>query len=297
MTRPKPIEVVQIKHWGRWVAAVILLYLVTALTYSLWNNPKLDKGVIAEYLFKDLTLRGLLVTVELTVITMVIGLIGGTLIAVMRMSDNFILRTIASIYTWLFRGTPLLVQIIFWGFLAALIPDIFIGLPFTGITFGSLHTNAVVGVFTAAILALALNEVAYASELVRAGIISVDKGQTEAALSLGMSSGVTMRGVVLPQAMRVIIPPVGNETITMLKMTALVSVISGDDLLTNVQRVYTQTFQVIPLLVVASIWYLVLTTLLSIGQHYLERHFGKGFGAKEAAAAEKKSLKREAARV
>ena len=159
-------------------------------------------------------------------------------------------------------------------------------MPFVGVVFAQGSTSVLIGAFTAAILALGLNEVAYAAELVRAGIISVDRGQNEAALSLGMSGGLTMRRVVFPQAMRVIIPPMGNETITMLKMTSLVSVISGRDLLTDVQQVYAQNFQQIPLLIVASIWYLALTTLLTIGQHYLEKRFGRGFGQVDTGRAE-----------
>jgi polar amino acid transport system permease protein len=163
-----------------------------------------------------------------------------------------------------------------------------------GVVFGRGNTSALIGSFTAAILALGLNEVAYAAELVRSGIISVDEGQHEAAYSMGMSRGLTMRRVVLPQAMRVIIPPMGNETITMLKMTSLVSVISGNDLLTTVQKVYEQNFQVIPLLIVASLWYLALTTVLTIGQHYLEKRFGRGFGHADFVRAERKASKREA---
>ena len=225
----------------------------------------------------------------MTAIAMAIGIVGGTIIAVMRLSDNPVLRVVAWLYVWLFRGVPLLVQIIFWGFLGALYPTVFVGIPFVGVVFGHGNTSALIGSFTAAILALGLNEVAYAAELVRAGIISVDEGQTEAAYSIGMSRGVTMRRVVLPQAMRVIIPPMGNETITMLKMTSLVSVISGNDLLTTVQKVYEQNFQVIPLLIVASLWYLALTTVLTVGQHYLEKRFGRGFGQADAGRADRKA--------
>lgn len=291
--RPRPIKAIPVRHWGRWVSAAVLLFFAVALAWSLAHNPNVGWATIGEYLFKSLTLRGVLVTIELTVIAMVIGIAGGTIVAVMRLSDNPILRTVSLVYIWLFRGVPLLVQIIFWAFLGALYPYLFLGIPFVGVVFAQGSTNAIIGAFTAAILALGLNEVAYASELVRAGIISVDKGQNEAALSLGMSGGLTMRRVVLPQAMRVIIPPMGNETITMLKMTSLVSVISGRDLLTTVQQVYAQNFEQIPLLIVASLWYLALTTVLSIGQHYLEKRYGRGFGQVDAGRAERKALKRE----
>ena len=160
-----------------------------------------------------------------------------------------------------------------------------------GIVFGSAQTSSIIGAFMAAVLALGLNEAAYAAELVRAGIISVDKGQNEAAFSLGMSGGLTMRMVVLPQAMRVIIPPLGNETISMLKTTALVS-ISGTDLMTNIQQAYAQNFKTIPL-IVASIWYLFLTSIMSVGQHYLEAHYGRGFGDRGTERAQKRTAKRE----
>lgn len=279
--RPAPIRAVPIRHYGRWISAAVILYVAFALTWSLLHNPNIDLPTIREYLFADLTLRGVAVTLELTVVAMVIGVAGGTLLAVMRLSKNPVLSTVAWVYIWFFRGTPILVQILFWGFLGALYPRIFIGLPFTGLGF-STETSALIGASMAAILALSTNEAAYAAELVRAGIISVDEGQREAAFSLGMSGSQTMRLIVLPQAMRVIIPPMGNETITMLKMTSLVSVIAGHDLLTNLQQVYQQNFKIIPLLMVACIWYLFLVSLLSIGQHYLEKYFGKGFGTTEA---------------
>jgi polar amino acid transport system permease protein len=289
---PDAIEAIPVRHWGRWIAAAVLIFLVFALIYSLARNPRMDWPTIGDFLFRGLTLRGLAVTIELTVVAMVIGMSGGTLLAVMRLSDNPVLTTIAWAYIWFFRGTPVLVQILIWGFLGALYPTIFIGLPFVNVVFAHAQTSSVIGATTAGILALGLNEAAYASELVRAGIISVDRGQREAALSLGMPDGLAMRMVVLPQAMRVIIPPMGNETIGMLKTTALVSIISGHDLLTNLQIAYGQNFKIIPLLIVATIWYIFLTTLLSIGQHYLEAYYGRGFGAAETAAAEKRALKR-----
>ncbi len=270
----------------------MLILLVVALLLSLAKNPRMDWASVWEYLFKDLTLRGLVVTIELTVVAMLIGMSGGTVLAVMRLSDNPVLKSFAWVYIWFFRGTPVLVQILIWGFLGAIYPTLFIGLPFVNVVFAQGQTSALIGATTAGILALGLNEAAYAAEIVRSGIISVEHGQTEAALSLGMSSGLAMRMVVLPQAMRVIIPPMGNETIGMLKTTALVSIISGNDLLTNLQIAYGQNFKIIPLLMVATIWYIFLTTLLSIGQHYLERHFGRGFGQDEAIIAERRAKKR-----
>ncbi|KRF34682.1 amino acid ABC transporter permease [Nocardioides sp. Soil805] len=272
------LEAVPLRHWGRWVAAGIVALFTASFLLSLARNPNMEWDVVGDYLFRDFVIKGVGITVMLTVVAMVIGTVGGAVVAVMRLSSNPVLRGLSWFYTWFFRGTPLLVQIIFWGFLAALYQQIEIGVPFTDVTFASFDTNAVVGPMTAAILALSLNEVAYAAEIVRGGIASVDDGQDDAASALGMTKGQTMRTITLPQAMRVIVPPMGNETVTMLKSTALVSVIGGRDLLTAVQSVYAQNYQVIPLLVVAVIWYLALTSLLSIGQYFVEKKYGKGHG-------------------
>jgi polar amino acid transport system permease protein len=290
--RPDAIKAIPIRHWGRWTASVIIFVIVVLLGISLGRNPNLKWGVVGQYLFSPFLLEGAGITLALTFLAMLIGSVGGAILAVMRLSKNYVLRGVSWFYIWFFRGTPVYVQIIFWGNFALLYRRLSLGIPFTSHIFWSVDTNAVITVFVAAILALGLNEAAYAAELVRAGIISVDKGQTEAAASLGMSPGMTMRRIVLPQAMRVIIPPMGNETISMLKTTSLVSVISANELMTNVQILYSQNFKVIPLLLVASIWYIVFTTLFTIGQHYLEAYFGRGFGNKEAAAAEKRAMKR-----
>jgi polar amino acid transport system permease protein len=294
--RPAPVKAVPVRRYGRWIAAGVVIYLLAALLWSLWHNKNVDVGTVRQYLFVGPTLQGVGVTVELTVIAMLIGIVGGTLLAVMRLSDNPVLSAVAWLYIWFFRGTPVLVQILFWGFLGALYPRLFIGLPLVHVVFGSASTSSVIGASVAAILALGTNEAAYAAELVRAGIISVDKGQQEAALSLGLSNAPTMRRIVLPQAMRIIIPTLGNETISMLKMTALVSVISGHDLLTHVQQVYEQNFEIIPLLIVACLWYLALVSVLSVGQHYVEAYFGRGFGAGRAGEADKRAAKSQARR-
>jgi polar amino acid transport system permease protein len=291
--RPEAIKAVPIRHWGRWIASVVILYIFVSLIYSLAKNPAIQWNTIGEWMFKPLVLRGALRTLELTFIAMGIGMLGGTLLAIMRLSKNYVLSGLAYFYIWFFRGTPVYVQILLWGYLGILYPRLFVGLPFTGLVFGgSLKTSSLIGGFIAAILALGLNEAAYAAELVRAGIISVERGQTEAAESLGMSFPLTMRRIILPQAMRVIIPPMGNETISMLKTTALVAVIAGHELMTNITIAYSQNFKIMPLLFVACIWYIFFTTLLTIGQHYVERHFGKGFGVKETESAEKRALKR-----
>jgi polar amino acid transport system permease protein len=290
--RPEAIKAVPIRHWGRRIASVIILYIFIALIYSLARNEQLQWHVVWPWLFKDLVIRGLARTLEFTVIAMAIGMVGGTILAVMRLSKNYVLSGLSWLYIWFFRGTPVFVQILIWGNFGILYPKVFLGLPFTGLAFGGWQTSRIIGGFVASILALGLNEAAYAAELVRAGIISVDRGQSEAAESLGMSFPLTMRRVVLPQAMRVIIPTMGNETISMLKTTALVSVIAGHELMTNITIAYSQNFKIMPLLIVACLWYIFFTTLLTIGQHYLERYFGRGFGAHETETAEKRALKR-----
>lgn len=273
------LQAVPVRHVGRTVAAVLVAIVVLSVLWSLAKNPNLDWPTIGQYLFAELTLRGIVVTITLTVVSMVIGIIGGVGVAVMRLSDNYVLRWVALAYVWFFRGTPVLVQIIFWGYLGAFYPRTTVGIPFTDVVFFDERTSTLVTATTAAILALGLNEIAYAAEIVRGGITSVAPGQREAAASLGLSPAVTMRKVVLPQAMRVIVPPMGNEVITMLKTTALVSVIAGKDLLTNLQQAYAQNFRVIPLLVVASLWYLAMVTVLSIAQSRLEKRFGRGFSS------------------
>ena len=209
---------------------------------------------------------------------MAIGIALGTLLAVMRLSANPLVSGAAWLYVWFFRGTPVLVQIIFWYYISALYPKIDLGVPF-GLSFIHANANTLIHSFTAAILALGLNEGAYMSEIVRAGIISVEEGQSDAARSLGMTRLQTMRRIVLPQAMRVIVPPTGNETISMLKTTSLVVVIAYFELTVAVQTIYSRTFQTIPLLIVAALWYLALTSVLSIGQMFIERRFGRGFAS------------------
>ncbi|SCK08777.1 amino acid ABC transporter permease [Streptomyces sp. WMMB 322] len=270
------LTVVRVRHWGRLLAAVLAVVALAGLLGSLARNENLRWDIVADNLFKDLVFDGLFTTLWLTAGAMLLAVLLGVVLAVMRLSDNPVLTVVSGLFVWFFRGTPLLVQIIFWGFAAALYPMVMIGIPFTDITFFSARTNSVLSPGLAALLALALHEAAYASEIVRAGIQSVDAGQTEAAQSLGMRPGKTMRRIVLPQAMRVIIPPMGNETINMLKMTALVSVINAHDLMSNIQAVYAANYQVIPMLVVASIWYLVMVSVLSVPQAWLERRFGRG---------------------
>jgi polar amino acid transport system permease protein len=271
-----PIKAVPVRHPGRWVGVAVIVVLVAMLIHSFLTNPNFGWDVVGRYLFSDPVLRGLRNTLILTVLSMAIGIGGGVLLAVMRLSPNPVLAGAAAVYIWLFRGTPLITQLIFWNFLAALYPRLGLGIPF-GPTFVSVDTNTVISVFTAALLGLGLNEAAYMAEIVRGGIQSVDHGQSEAAGALGLSRTQTLRRIVLPQAMRVIVPPTGNETISMLKTTSLVVVIAYFELTVAVQTIYSRTFKTIPLLIVAALWYLALTSVLSIGQMFIERRFGRGF--------------------
>jgi polar amino acid transport system permease protein len=273
--RPEDIRAVPVRRPGRWIAAAIVLVIAAALIRSVVTSPGFQWGVVGEYLFDHRILEGLVVTIELTVISMVIGIVLGVILAVMRLSPNPLLSRASWLYIFFFRGTPVLVQLLFWYNLAALYPKLALGIPF-GPAFVHPDVNTLITAFRAAILGLGLNEGAYMAEIVRAGIISVDEGQTDAAQSLGMTRVQTLRRIVLPQAMRVIIPPTGNETISMLKTTSLASVITVAELLFAAQLIYSVNFKPIPLLIVASIWYLVCTSILYVGQHYLERYYGRG---------------------
>ncbi|TYP88598.1 amino acid ABC transporter permease [Blastococcus xanthinilyticus] len=263
---------------GRWLAALVAGLALVWVGWSIAVNPNLHWDVVVDYQFDAVVLQGLWVTIQLTVISMVLGVLIGVVAALMQISDSRILRTAALAYVWFFRGTPLLVQLIFWFNLGLIFPEFSLGIPFDGPKLASWSTNAIITGFVAALLGLTINEGAYMSEIVRAGLKSVDPGQQEAAESLGMPHRKVMLRVVLPQAMRVIVPPTGNQFISMLKTTSLVSVIAGADLLTVSQRIYLTNFEVIALLIVASIWYLVLTTVASIGQHFIERRFSRGYG-------------------
>jgi len=273
--RAEEIRAIPVRHPGRWVAGAVVVVLMAALAKSIATNPRFEWGVIGHYFLTSRVLHGLVVTLELTVLSMAVGIALGTVLAVMRLSPNPLVSGASWVYIWLFRGTPVLVQILFWFNIAALYPRFSIGIPF-GPQFVHFSAAAAITPFVAGVLALGLNEGAYMAEIVRAGIISVEEGQTEAAQSLGMTRLLTMRRIVLPQAMRVIIPPTGNETISMLKTSSLVSVIAVTELLYTAQLIYAVNYRTIPLLLVVSIWYLLMTTVLSVGQYYLERHFGRG---------------------
>jgi polar amino acid transport system permease protein len=270
------------RHYGTWVARALVVLIAAMFAQSLVVNPNYQWGVVGAYFFSPQILSGILWTLGLTVGSMVMGIVLGTILAVMRRSDKVIISGAASLYIWFFRGTPLLVQLIFWYNLATLYPRLSLGIPFTPYVFSSVSTNDVISPLTAALLGLGLNQAAYTAEIVRSGILSVPEGQLDSASSLGMTRWMTMRRVILPQAMRVIIPPLGNETIGMLKTTSLVSVLAMPELLYSAQLIYARTYETIPLLIVASLWYLIVTTVLTMIQIPLERHFSKGIGRRSS---------------
>jgi len=249
--------------------------IAAALIRSVVTDSNFQWGVVGEYLFDKRILEGLELTIQLTVVAMVIGVGLGVLMAVMRQSVNPLVSRASWLYIWFFRGTPVLVQLLFWYNIAALYPKLALGIPF-GPAFVHPDVNKLITAYRAGILGLGLNEGAYMAEIVRAGMISVNPGQTDAAQSLGMTRVQTLRRIVLPQAMRVIIPPTGNETISMLKTTSLVSVIAVSELLYSAEQIYAVNYKTIPLLITVSVWYIVCTSVLYVGQHYLESYYGRG---------------------
>jgi polar amino acid transport system permease protein len=273
---PAPeIRAVAIRRPGRWLVAALVVVVALALGRSIATNPRFEWDVVGRYLFDGRILHGVLLTIELTVAAMAAGIALGVVLAVMRRSPNPLVSGSSWLYIWFFRGTPVLVQLLFWNSISAVYPTISLGVPF-GPELVAVDANSLTKPFVVALLALGLNEAAYMAEIVRAGIISVDVGQTEAAQSLGMTRLAAMRRIVLPQAMRVIVPPTGNETISMLKTSSLVSFIALADLLYAAQQIYAVNYKIIQLLLVASIWYLVMTSVLYVGQYHLERRFGRG---------------------
>ncbi|MEV6876281.1 amino acid ABC transporter permease [Amycolatopsis sp. NPDC051128] len=271
----EPIKAVPVRHYGRWAAGVVVLFVAFIVVRSIVTNDNFDWPTVWDYMFNDRVLRGLQNTLILTVISMLIGIVGGVLLAVMRLSPNPLTKGAAGIYIWLFRGTPLITQLVFWNFLAFAYPRLGLGIPF-GPEFVSWDTNTLINQFTASLLGLGLNEAAYMAEIVRGGIQSIDSGQLEAASALGMKRTTTLRRIVLPQAMRVIVPPTGNETIAMLKTTSLVVVIGYFELMVAVQTIYAQNFKTIPLLLTAVIWYLFMTSILTAIQIQIEKYFARG---------------------
>jgi amine acid ABC transporter, permease protein, 3-TM region, His/Glu/Gln/Arg/opine family len=277
-TEAAPIKAVKLRHPWRAVIAVIILVYVLAFLWDAASRKAFQWDIFAKYLFDQRISQAALNTIQLTVYSMVIAAILALILAVMRLSTNPVFKSISWAYLWIFRGTPVYVQLTFWGLLSVIYPRLTIGLPLLPPVV-SLPTQGTLSFFTLAVIGLALNESAYLAEIVRAGILSVDRGQEEAATALGMSWAQSMWRIVIPQSMRVIIPPTGNEVISMLKTTSLVTAVPYSfDLFTRSRDIASTLFAPIPLLMVASVWYLAITSVLMVGQYFLEKRFARGIG-------------------
>ncbi|MFM9366805.1 amino acid ABC transporter permease [Streptomyces sp. Da 82-17] len=266
---PEAIKAVPVRHYGRYLSALVALAALGAIVFA-FAQGDINWDAIPEYFFDDRILSGMRETLLLTVLSMLIGVVGGILLAVMRLSRNPVTSSIAWFYIWFFRGTPVLVQLFVWFNL---------GFVFEYINLGPVYKDEwsdFMTPFLTALLGLGLNEAAYMAEICRAGLLSVDEGQTEAAHALGMSHSKTLRRVVLPQAMRVIVPPTGNEVINMLKTTSLVAAVQYYELLRNAQDIGQSSGATVEVLFLAATWYLIMTSILSVGQYYLERHYARG---------------------
>ncbi|WIM68731.1 amino acid ABC transporter permease [Corynebacterium breve] len=270
-TRPEAIQARPLRHPGRWVLATIILALAVWFIIGAANNPAYGWSTYFSYLFDSRIAIAALHTIAITILAMIIGVVGGVLLAVMRMSDNPVFKAVAWVFLWIFRGTPVYVQLMFWGLLGALYQTINLG--FTEISLDAVTSSA----FLLAVIGLGLNEAAYMAEIVRSGVSSVPEGQIEASKALGMSWSQTMRRTVLPQAMRIIIPPTGNEFISLLKTSSLVVAVPYSlELYGRSMDIAAALFEPVPMLLVAATWYLAITSILMVGQHYLEKHFEKG---------------------
>ena len=280
---PPVIDAVPLRHPWRWVAAIVIIVLVALFLYGAATNDAYRWSVYREYLFNPRVLTiGLLNTLQLTVYSMVLAVALGVVLAVMRLSPNPVFKSVSWVFLWIFRGTPVYVQLVFWGLIPTIYQHIQLGVPFTGPTFVEFSLQSLSIPFLLATIGLALNESAYMAEIIRAGISSVPEGQLEASTALGMSWGLAMRRTVLPQAMRVIIPPTGNEVISMLKTTSLVTGVPFTlDLYGITSReIASRIYEPVPLLMVAATWYLVVTSILMVGQYYLERYYSRGASRK-----------------
>ena len=278
---PSAIDAVPLRHPWRWVTAAVILVVVALFLYGAATNPAYGWATFFEYLFNERVLLGVFNTIQLTVYSMVIGIVLGVVLTIMRLSGNPVMSAVAWVFLWVFRGTPVYVQLAFWGLLPVIYQNIQLGVPF-GPTLVQFDLQSFSFPFLLAVLGLALNEAAYMAEIVRAGITSVPEGQLEASTALGMSWSLAMRRTVLPQAMRVIIPPTGNEVISLLKTTSLVTAVPyAFDLYSIATReIAARIFQPVPLLMVAAVWYLAITSVLMVGQFYLERYFSRGASRK-----------------
>ncbi|MFD3688013.1 amino acid ABC transporter permease [Nocardiopsis sp. NPDC058631] len=284
----EPVTAVPVRYPERWVAAAVILVLAAMFVHMLFTNDAFNWPFMVDHMFSDPVVRGVWVTISATVLSMLIGIVLGILLAVMRLSGNPVLVSVSWLYTWFFRGVPRLVLAVLFGNLAILYTTIAIGLPFDNYwmpwlglegdaRFFEFDTRTLLSGYMAGLLALSLSEGAYMAEIIRAGLQSVDKGQTEAAQALGMGRGKIMRRITLPQAMRVVIPPTGNETIAMLKDTALLAYVPVTiELFYQLQAIGSRTYQIFPMLIAACLWYLAITSVLMVGQYFIERKFNPG---------------------
>ena len=274
-------RVIPLRHPERWLSTAAVLVVLAMVVHSLATNPRFEWPVVRDYFASNTIVMGLVRTLELMSISMTIAIVVGTILAIMRLSQARVVSAVSGAYVWLFRGIPLLVLIIFFFNVSALYPELSLGIPF-GPEFVKGNANAVITSFVAAVAALSIHESAYMAEIVRAGISSVPRGQVEAAQALGITPSQAMRRIILPQAMRFIVPPTTNQIIAMAKNTSLVSVIALPELLYSAQIIYSKEFNTIPLLIVVTIWYLVVVSVLTVLQYFVERHFNGGHDSRRA---------------
>jgi polar amino acid transport system permease protein len=274
-TRFAEQRVVPVRHYGRGVLAVVVGAIVALVVYGFASNPNIEWSVVGDFLFAHDVLHGLLVTLELTALGMVLSVVLAVGLALMRMSESRIISGTAAGYIFVFRGIPLILLLIFVGNLGLFIKHITIGIPFTGLNIVDKPSSEVLTPFVASLIGLTLAGCAYMAEIVRGGLLAIGRGQHDAAKALGLNALQTTRHIVLPQALRVIVPPMGNELISMLKATAIVSVIAGGDLLTVAQSISGSNYRTIEMLLVAAIWYFVVIALLTVGQHALEKRIAE----------------------
>lgn len=269
-------KLVAAKHPWRWVGTAVVALGLAAVLWSLATNPRWEWDVVAQWFTAESVIRGLGETLKLTVIAGALGFVLGFILALMRLSASPLLVSVSWTFSWIFRSTPLLVQMLLWYNLGYLYEKVSLGIPFTSVTFFEVQTTTLISQFAAAILGLTLNQAAYSAEIIRGGILSVDQGQLEAASALGIPAWRRSTRIVLPQAMRSILPTAFNEIIGLVKGTSIVYVLAYSELFYTVQVIYNRTQQVLPLLLVATLWYIVITSVLSVFQYYIERHYAKG---------------------
>ncbi|MBD3008802.1 MULTISPECIES: amino acid ABC transporter permease [unclassified Streptomyces] len=274
LPEPSVLKRAKRRRPGLLVANAIVLVLAAMAVTTIFTNPRFEWETVGKYFFEIRVMKGIGVSIGMTAATMALSLVCGTLVALMRMGDSRLMSTVAAAFIWVFRSIPMLVQLLFWYNLAALFPTLSLGIPW-GPRFVTFDSNSVIGPLTAAIIGLTLHETAYIAELIRSGLLAVPDGQRQAASALGLTPAQIFFRITLPQALRVIVPPMGNELISLLKATSLVSVITLADLLYSVQLIYAKNFQTVPLLIVAAIWYMIITGAITILQQRLERRLGR----------------------